>query len=717
VTKNNETKNAQRRNASERTGGQIWPVDVRVALARSVVEQGLSARQVAGQLGVPYTTAVEWVKRYRKSGAAALEPAPRTGRPRPSSSGGARKAAILSTKAAQPQAGSRRIRDVMKRFLGIGASATTVRRVLKAEGVSERRPTAKPRAKPAPKRFERAEPNQLWQSDLFTFLLRRHERLYVAAFLDDHSRYLVSLSMAHHQRSTLVLEALAQGIAQYGSPREILTDQGRQYTAWRGSTEFEAELRRHGIEHVKSRPHHPQTCGKIERFWKTLWEELLSRTVFADFEDCQRRVQLFVQHYNFQRPHQALEGLTPADRFFRSATPVREAIEATVADNALRLAREQPPRKPFYLVGRLGDRDLSISTSGNAVKVRVGDEETMIPFSKESDDEHELRSSRGPGAASAARSSDTAVADAVEPGSHRAQPLAAGVVGAVGGEVGDGGDCASQDLPRSLLPTGDPGVVGDALGAEPGGRVEQRGAAVSRDDAHRAAAGAGGAARASEAARAALAAADAQVDSRPGEDAAPRPVAERLGSAADAPWREPLAALDNETPEERRAELDAVWRTLALKWQRKLCAANAPAQREENADERTPTQLHTHAERAAGGDSATRSDRGSARGDQERVGGGALLAPVAQSLPVDLAPHCARDGRVDRDQAGRSASSIERGGDAASTTEALAARQHASDSASRLDSPTPRGGRGPSAGADPCHSTPDADSQELGHEP
>jgi transposase InsO family protein len=95
----------------------------------------------------------------------------------------------------------------------------------------------------------------------------------------------------------LVLEALARAIADYGAPREILTDQGRQYTAWRGETGFEEELRRHGIRHVKSRPHHPQTCGKIERFWKTMWEEFLSRTVFADFEDCQRRAALFVQHY------------------------------------------------------------------------------------------------------------------------------------------------------------------------------------------------------------------------------------------------------------------------------------------------------------------------------------------------------------------------------------------------------------------------------------
>jgi transposase InsO family protein len=287
-------------------------------VARAVVEQQASTAQMAARLGVPYTTATEWVKRYRQGGETALHPA----EPRESSKSrlpSARDAAILATHAAQPHAGTRRIRDVMRRFLGVGTSATTVRRVLHEHGELAPRTSAKAKRQRKLVRFERAEPNQLWQSDLFTFLLRRHERVYVAAFLDDHSRYLVSLAMAHHQRSTLVLEALSRGIADYGAPREILTDQGRQYTAWRGSTEFEGELRRQGIAHVKSRPHHPQTCGKIERFWKTMWEEFLSRTVFADFEDCQRRVGLFAQHYNFQRPHQALEGLTPADRFFRAA--------------------------------------------------------------------------------------------------------------------------------------------------------------------------------------------------------------------------------------------------------------------------------------------------------------------------------------------------------------------------------------------------------------
>jgi hypothetical protein len=173
--------------------------------------------------------------------------------------------------------------------------------------------------------------------------------------------------IAHHQRSPLVLEALSRGVAEYGTPEEVLTDNGRQYAAWRGETDFQRELRRLGIRHIRSRPQHPQTLGKVERFWKTLWDEFLSRTVFSDFVDCGRRLALFIDGYNFHRPHQALSGLVPADRFFRAAAHVREAVEKSVEQNALRLSLEQPPRKPFYLVGRLGDRDLSIAATGSAL--------------------------------------------------------------------------------------------------------------------------------------------------------------------------------------------------------------------------------------------------------------------------------------------------------------------------------------------------------------
>jgi transposase InsO family protein len=294
---------------------------------------------------------------------------------------------VVNAKREHPEHGTRRIRDELERFAGIGVSEALVRRILVDEGLIGAAAVRKEPREHPPRRFERAEPNQLWQSDIFTFLLRRHERLYLTIFMDDHSRFIVGHALAHHQRAPLVLEAFERAVAPYGTPREVLTDNGRQYTTWRGETEFERTLRAHGIRHVKSRPQHPMTLGKVERFWKTLWDEFLSRTVFADFDDCARRLSLYFDGYNFHRPHQALEGLTPADRYFRCAPQVRAAVEEVVADNALALAHQQPTRKPFYLVGRLGDRDLSISAAGGGVRVRFGDEQPQkIDLPREQDD-------------------------------------------------------------------------------------------------------------------------------------------------------------------------------------------------------------------------------------------------------------------------------------------------------------------------------------------
>jgi transposase InsO family protein len=576
-----------------------------------------------------------WVKAYRERGEEALKVKKPALHPNLKKPADERAKAVLATHDAQPHAGSRRIRDVMRRFLGIGASETTVRRVLRAKGVKTQASPRRVRRKQEVQHFERAEPNQLWQSDLFTFLLRRHERIYVAAFLDDHSRYLVSLAMAHHQRSVLVLEALSRGIADYGAPREILTAQGRQYTAWRGSTEFEAELKRHGIQHVKSRPHHPQTCGKIERFWKTLWEELLSRTVFADFEDCQRRVALYIQHYNFQRPHQGLEGLTPADRFFRAASQVRASIEAQVTENALRLAQRQPLRKPFYLAGQLGDRALAISASGAALSVRVGDEHTTIPFVKESDDEDHARASRW----LAGRNSE----EAATPPSHLAQPApvadAAGRAtgdraaahlddprGALRTEVGAGGDRAGTGVARVVLPTGGSGLAGDAQSLESADR--------------------GGDERASRVDAGSRAGAHFK---RTGE--VPDAAQKECGAAVASPDQVELGAGDDRTagPAAQSAiDTDDAWRRLALIWERKLCGAEAASDQEVSNERRTAEgtefYLHADARGAAGAGAKAGVDPGSALGNEDSRASGAGSEPVAQSLPVVAQPIVGLDG-------------------------------------------------------------------------
>ena len=96
----------------------------------------------------------------------------------------------------------------------------------------------------------------------------------------------------------------------------MLTDNGRQYTSWRGTSRFEAELKKDRVAHFKSRPHHPMTLGKIERFWETIWQEFLSRAQFDSFDSARERIKLWIKYYNHKRPHQGIDGICPADRFF-----------------------------------------------------------------------------------------------------------------------------------------------------------------------------------------------------------------------------------------------------------------------------------------------------------------------------------------------------------------------------------------------------------------
>src|SRR5437016_12695014 len=127
---------------------------------------------------------------------------------------------------------------------------------------------------------------------------------------------------------------------------------------------FSKELEKRGIRQVVARPRRPQTLGKIERFWGTLWRECVESTVFVDLGDAQRRIGLFIDHYNFQRPHQGIDGLVPADRFFGAAPEVRQTLQARVAANALELARHGLPKTPFYLTGQVGGQPFSMHAEG-----------------------------------------------------------------------------------------------------------------------------------------------------------------------------------------------------------------------------------------------------------------------------------------------------------------------------------------------------------------
>src|SRR2546428_1286927 len=314
----------------------------------------LTAGEFGKIAGISPHTLYAWRRRFEEHGPAGLDEK-RRGAPQGSRVAEATKRAILMMKGQHEEWGCERIHDMLMRSEGFAASAGAVARVLREAGYeSEMQPTE--RHEDRPREFERAKPNQLWQSDLFTFLLKREgRRLYLVGFLDDHSRYMVGAGLYASSSGALVREVFEAAIANYGAPEEVLTDQGPQYHTWRGTSEFARLCARRGIRQVLGRARHPQTLGKIERFWGTLWRECVERAVFQGLEDARKRIGLFIDYYNFQRTHQGLEGLVPADRYFSAAAEVLEALKKRVEANALDVARHGTPRQSVYLTGRGGE--------------------------------------------------------------------------------------------------------------------------------------------------------------------------------------------------------------------------------------------------------------------------------------------------------------------------------------------------------------------------
>jgi len=341
------------------------------------MKSGLPAGDFAPLVGVSKHTLYAWKQRFEAEGPAGLLDGQRGG-PQGSRLDEVTKRAVLLMKSQHPEWGVDRISALLARGPALAASPGAVLRVLEENGYQvEHHPTA-----PHPdhvRSFERATPNQLWQSDLFTFVLKRqNQRVYLVAFLDDHSRFVVSYGLHASQSTALVLEVFRAGITSYGTPQEVLTDNGTQYVTWRGKSQFARECEKRGIDHIVATPRHPETLGKTERFWGTLWRECLESAVFADLAEARIRIGHFIDHYNFQRTHQGIDGLVPADRFFGAAPAVRQTIQARVAANALELAKNGVPKAPFYLTGNVAGQPFTVHAEGETVILQKGDGRTSI---------------------------------------------------------------------------------------------------------------------------------------------------------------------------------------------------------------------------------------------------------------------------------------------------------------------------------------------------
>ena len=346
----------------------MHPVELRLKAVKLHLEEGFPLDVVSAEVGVCPATLKIWVERYQAQGRAGLERRSQRHASKPTALSAAVQAEIVRVKQQQPSFGIRRIAQWMRRALLLPASPETVRQTLHRHKLLPKTKPKRPRNPPKPRFFERATPMQLWQSDICTIRLGG-KQAYLIGFMDDHSRYLVGLDLFSSQTSENVLELYRRAVAEYGVPKEMLTDNGRQYATWRGKTRFQMELQQDNIHHIRSQPHHPMTLGKIERFWKTIWDEFLCRAQFATFEEARDRIRLWVKYYNHKRPHQSLEGMCPADRFFAIQQPLRQVIEQGIQENIQELALRGQPKPPFYMVGRMGEQSLVMKMEAGEFKM------------------------------------------------------------------------------------------------------------------------------------------------------------------------------------------------------------------------------------------------------------------------------------------------------------------------------------------------------------
>lgn len=210
-------------------------------------------------------------------------------------------------------------------------SISTIQRVLKQRGFVT--PEPKKRPKSSYKRFVAELPNECWQADVTHWSLSDGSSVEVLNVIDDHSRLCVQSHVFRTTRAVDVVRIMHLAARTWGYPASFLTDNGACFTSLpRGGTgAFEAELLSLGIETKHSRPYHPQTCGKVERFHQTLKKHLEKQDPAETKKQLQGQINRFIRYYNEVRPHRGINRATPLEAFAKKgkAHPKGPRIDTT----------------------------------------------------------------------------------------------------------------------------------------------------------------------------------------------------------------------------------------------------------------------------------------------------------------------------------------------------------------------------------------------------
>jgi len=289
----------------------------------AVVVEGRSQSAVAREYGVSQGWISRLVTRYRLEGEAAFEP--RSRRPHTSPTRLPQTAIDLivelrnKLRTAGLDAGPHTIAWHLEHHHQLQVSVASISRHLAAAGLVT--PTPAKRPKSSYIRFAAEQPNERWQADFTHWWLADKTHTEILTWLDDHSRYALSVTAHRRVTAPIVLDTFRNAYGTQGIPASTLTDNGMVFTTRLaggkgGRNQLENELRRLGVTQINSTPNHPTTCGKVERFQQTLKRWLTHHPIATTIAELQHQIDAFVDEYNHHRPHRSLpHRATPATAY------------------------------------------------------------------------------------------------------------------------------------------------------------------------------------------------------------------------------------------------------------------------------------------------------------------------------------------------------------------------------------------------------------------
>lgn len=317
-----------------------YPASEKYEIIRLVEDSSLSIRQTLRRLDIHRSTFYNWLQRYQDNGVDGLEDR----KPTPTVVWNQipldHRAAIIELALDKPELSPRELAARYTDQQAYFVSESTVYRLLKAQDLITSPAYILMRASDQFQHPSKAV-NELWQTDFTYFKIIGWGWYYLSTILDDYSRFIVAWRLCTSMSASDVADTLDDALCFTGldqvkvrhKPR-LLTDNGPCYI----SGELSGYLQENGMTHTRGRPYHPQTQGKIERWHRSMKNQILLNNYYLPGE-LQEHLQRFITYYNHERYHESLDNLTPADVYYGRGQEILDQRE-TVKLNTLAMRRK-----------------------------------------------------------------------------------------------------------------------------------------------------------------------------------------------------------------------------------------------------------------------------------------------------------------------------------------------------------------------------------------